>query len=187
VQFFIMMVKTKEIAERIQNLAKKSPKLTHEYRFLAGAVYALGEAEKLNHKNRSDHRDPRQHVDELEEVLDLIGKGMPPTKQWLAGFYYNGAIMRIDAIYDRLKKVVPKNVKSISGDALELVRGEVKALKHTIFGWTAVRSRQQGKTSAIAREDIAKACSALQEVLEFLEDRKVLEHLKVKYSSHPKP
>ena len=100
------MTNTKEVTERIKKLANNSPQLAHEFRFLAGAVFAIDKAEKLKHKNRagSDKADQGRYLKELEDVLNAIGAGKLPPRQWLAGFYYNTVVARIDACHERLLK-----------------------------------------------------------------------------------
>ena len=170
-----------QFAERIKILSKLARRLAHEFRFLTGALFALEKAEKLKHKARASYAesDCQHHIDDLEEVLTAIAEGKEePPKQWLAGFYYNSGIMRIVAVYERLKKAVPD--LSDSAPSLQLLDEDVNKLKHRLDGITA--KEKCGKP-----DDLLIAWTALDELLKFIETPKIQDYLEKKYSSLPKP
>lgn len=206
------MLDTKKLLERISRLAQSCPELAHTYRFAAGAVFALASAYELGHRNRASYKevDCLRHLDDLKEVCDSVSNGAAPPAQWQAGFYYNAAIMRIAACYERLLKAVIEAINStppktscrrsstteqmakwvenglqtgsLERTHLESVRREVNNLKHGLFG--------QGVPDAWQRinvDDLSNACAALSELLAIVENQKILSCIKSKYTSLPPP
>lgn len=156
---------TERLLGRVKELSKSYPALAHELRFAVGAIWALNQASK-NHKDRASYaeRDRKGHLDELQEVIKAIQQGEQPTPKWMAGFYYNAAIMRIDACRERFKIALGSSHSSLS--SLLSVKAEVKALKHHIGG-------QKAKDSAkrLDQSDVRNAMAALEELFTILENK----------------
>lgn len=210
------MIPTNSLVERISRLAKSCPELAHTFRFVAGAVWALASARKLGHRNRAsyDDADRQRHLDELDEVLRAVRNGVVPPQRWEAGVYYHAAIMRIDACYERLLKAVLKaagskrlkprrqqsgqkqsktekmaveienglQTGSLKRGHLESIRKEVNKLKHELFGQGIADARQRPD-----KDDVRNAVDALSELLDILENQKILSCVNSKYSSLPPP
>lgn len=79
------------------------------------------------------HADSRATADstvldrEAHEVLALMADEEPPAETWLAGFYFNDALMRLAALNDRLDKYARSK-----RDLAPTVRRVVNDLKHDI-------------------------------------------------------
>jgi hypothetical protein len=184
------LANVRKVTKRISQLGQSCPKFAHEFRFLAGAVFALASAEKMGHKNRASYVDtdrPRLLV-ELNAVFNAIGCGKTPPKQWKAGFYYNAAIMRIAACYERLLKAVRASRAltlartSPNGVHLQCVCDEVNKLKHDLFGQKVSFAQKRAN-----QDDLSNAWVALTELLDLLENSYTLKHLSSNYRGLPKP
>jgi hypothetical protein len=104
------------------------------------------------------------------EVLEVAG-GAELNKVWLAGFFFNSAIQRIAACYDRIPKLLdasgdsaPERMKKVNrgdyGDWHKVYR-EVNSLKHDPEGtW---EGRHVSKEVAFR---------AMDQLILFLEDKK---------------
>ena len=204
-----MVPDTETLLKRISGLARDCLELVHTFRFLATAVLALASAQKLGHKPRTTYElaDRQRHIDELK----LVCSGAVPSAEWRAGFYYNAAIMRIDACYERLLKAVIQAMTIVSSTPmihrqqsktermarriendlqsgflkrthLESLRKEVNNLKHALFGQAV------GDTIMRAEpDDLSNAGAALSELLAILENRTVLACLSSTYTALPPP
>ncbi|HUO76632.1 MAG TPA: hypothetical protein VMU21_03555 [Thermodesulfovibrionales bacterium] len=202
-------VNTEQIIKRIHRLARSCPGLAHEFRFIAGAVFALNSAEKIGHKNRATYvnANRQHHVDELNELLKALSQGTAPPPQWEAGFYYNAAVMRIHASYERILKAIldpakkvpqkkgvsrtekwaSKIEKDISAGPLarshlESIREEINKLKHDLYGQDVTSAQKRNIT-----DDLGNAWIALTELLNIMVDSNILPALTSRYSSLPKP
>ena len=190
------------LAQRLENISGDCQELAHTFRFLATAITSLHEAELHGYKDRSTYTDPdrARHFQELLDFFAAVRSGVHPTDQWIAGFYYNASIMRIDACYERLLVALgqalgmvqppKKSIKSktdayaeaVEGKLgltvpfkrakLELNRKEVNRLKHALFG-------QQAQDST--GDDLGNAFSAIEQLLAILEDNAVRRQLKLAY------
>jgi hypothetical protein len=191
---------------RLKVLAVDSPELAHTFSFLTGAVYALREAHARGHRDRADYGegDRLGHLSRVETVIDAMSGDCQPEGVWVAGFYYNAAIMRIDACYERLLKAVlaasgvrlTKSGRSqsktnawasqlekvlglgspIRRDHLEWARGQVNKLKHDLFGRVAAGGH------AI---DVPHAEAAVSELIELMERAEIRSRLSKRFAGLP--
>jgi hypothetical protein len=91
-----------ELLIGFEQLVLEFPYLIHCFRIGLGAVYALKQARKHRHRERRTWR--QADVSKLlPETLLMINQIRSDTAEgtWLAGFYFNAALMRIDAFYER--------------------------------------------------------------------------------------
>jgi hypothetical protein len=201
-----------QLLERVKKLSKACPKLSHTFRFLTSAILALHKSETLGHKNRAEYAeaDRVEHNKELLSTIDDLQRGILPNDRWMAGFYYNAAVMRIDACYERLLKAMPKRstgdvsnpsrhesktnrlargVETYFGlryphfarQKLEANRDEVNNLKHGLFGQPVADAKSRGTG------DIENAKAAVDELLEMMEHGQVLAMLESRYARDAPP
>jgi hypothetical protein len=193
-------------------LSSEFPQLTHTFNFMLGAVRSLREAQALGHRSRAryDEKDRRQHLKQLHRAINAVAQGDTPPSVWVAGFYYNSAIMRIDACHERFLKamleavgVEAKSVRKTRGETdtdalarrlqqslglqsplvrqhLESVRREVNRLKHELFGQEPRHARTRLEVS-----DIANAEAAIGELLTLMEDDPIRRRLAGRFSGAP--
>jgi hypothetical protein len=189
----------------MEPLARSSPELTHTFRFLAGGIAALEEANRRGYKDRSAYSgaDAGRH---LQELLDHLtsGGGTTPTDDTIAAFFYNAGIMRLHACYERLLKAVNETLdpslktesKASKTDSLsfrietalslppfnrqrlETNRCTVNRLKHELFGQLPQHSDGA---------DIDKALEGIKELLTILEHPAIQGCLKTAYGGAPRP
>lgn len=140
-----------EIAAVLLELASSDPKNVHLYRFIGGVLYALEEYDRLATTAPKLAQSDRLYSDELTHLLKDFSA---PPPNWLRGFFYNAAVMRLDAAWERALRVLLNdtttqgNLKSLydklpkadlslpeyNNAICNTVRLEVNALKHTDTG-----------------------------------------------------
>ena len=193
-----------DLSKKILSLEKSLsnvPKLVHSWRFLAGVVFALNEYHRVaNDCPPRETKDEEAYIEETRTILPRVLERPYPSDDWLRGFYYNAALMRLDACYERLFKAYlvdklhdsekcleckkkidgPYLYRKIREDFKSLfpveefeksnfgvIRQEVNDLKH--FPGGAERFR---------REQPRRLESALDELMTFIRNRKVINKLK---------
>jgi hypothetical protein len=63
-----------------------------------GAVYAVKAAAKSGYSGRSSHRTQQGHV---RKVAEALARGeTPQTDVYLAGYYFNDSLLRLDIAYE---------------------------------------------------------------------------------------
>ena|SRR5215471_9151118 len=150
----------------------------HLSRFIAGVMYALEEYERLATIVPKHKQTDSFYCNELKHLLSAIQDRKAPPPNWLRGFFYNAAVMRLDAAWERSLKIILKTKK---GNLRELykklrrrnptlpeyddsickrVRKEVNDLKHQDKG----PSEDTRENPAILRE-------ALKQLLDLLSPR----------------
>ena len=97
-----------DLSGLVQNIKKclaDVPELVHCWRFLTGVVYALNQYYQITNRYPfTKVADENEYIQETDDVLTSILDNQPPKESWLRGFYYNAALMRLDAAYERLFK-----------------------------------------------------------------------------------
>ena len=145
----------------------------HLWRMIAGAVFAVKKYNDLKSTWPKSDQTNEFYKAEALEVLTSIQANTEPPGSWLRGFYYNAAVMRLDAawersiriilsysrqrdgapeLYKRLRKIeshLPKYNKS----QFRLIRDEVNALKHAKHG-AAEQIRERPEILDGALEDL---------------------------------
>jgi hypothetical protein len=122
----------------IQKFIKVTPDLIHTWRFLIGAVYALQYRIQMGTSDESNS--PSSHLDFVKPTETLLKKILTGGKinlKWRAGFWYNAAVMRIDACYERIFRVMlseDSNNKNLrNANAKELWNALQEKLKNEGF------------------------------------------------------
>lgn len=85
----------------LDNLAAQAPKHVHLWRFVAGTVFALQRYETIHPASA-----PTAYEAETSELLGALRRGDNPPPLWLKGFFYNAALMRLDAAWERGLRVL---------------------------------------------------------------------------------
>jgi hypothetical protein len=193
---------------RLLVLSRDIPELTHTFTFLTGAMYALREATSQGYRDRADYSetDRANHLSRLHNVIASLSAGSSLEPVWLAGFYYNAAIMRIDACYERFLKAMlqaagakPAKGKShrskthawagqleqllslhpaIPRHHLEWARTEVNKLKHGLYG--RVPDNMVGQPI-----DVPNAEAAVSELVGLMERPDIRSRLAKRFSGLP--
>ena len=200
------------LLKRLNMLSIECPGLTHTFNFIVGAVYSLREARGLGHRDRVTYgdTDPSEHVHRLKDAIDAVAIGATPEPVWIAGFYYNAAIMRIDACYERLLKAMleaagVKPAKATGGqpetdamagqlertlsldpplarEHLTWARKEVNNLKHKLFGQEPSHALKRPEPS-----DLTNAIAAIDELLAAMERQEIRLQLVSRFAATPPP
>ncbi len=79
------------------------------YNFALGAIYSLARAEQLGYPGQSQESGRVwRRLDEAKEmVLRMLGDNRPPEQgEWLAGYYFNDAILRLDLAFEHILRYV---------------------------------------------------------------------------------
>jgi hypothetical protein len=135
--------------------------------YVIGALYALKRAKSLGFADRSGAHDKTYRPYLKRECTQLVDGNMLHSR-WFGGFYFNSAIQRLAANYDRIPKLLGARsdkardrMIDVSGSESRnwyLVYKEVNALKH------APRGKAQGR-----RVTVEIALSAVEELLDLVE------------------
>ena len=172
----------RRLSRRLAKLLRDVPALNDELDFAVGAVYAFMRARELGYQDRKFTL-PSEYWDAPLRRAENMGLGKLRRKgKWAAGFYFNSALMRIDAGYDRILKVVtekkkgktPARVREINkmlktpfrNDNLKKVNREVISLKHDPTGIADGR-----------KVIFEEAMFALEELISLVETKEIREKL----------
>jgi len=91
------------LTELANRLAALSPRNAEDVGFMSvtvGAIYALRSALWSGYVGRPSHQTLRGHVDKAAAALARSVR--PATKTYLAGYYFNDALLRLDIAYENL-------------------------------------------------------------------------------------
>ena len=170
----------REVADVLAELTGPDAERIHLGRFISGVVYALQQYERLAIAAPKKTQSNEFYQNELMGLLIALQGGVAPPSNWLRGFFYNAAIMRLDAAWERSLLVVLRDTsKKANGPELykklcqseptlpdydnsifKQVRREVNALKHN----------DEGPSEDI-REEPAILRKGLEELLSLLKRR----------------
>jgi len=183
-----------EFLNSIKKLIDEVPALLHTWRFAVGAVYAMREYQRLFLQSSPQiSLSDEYYIKETITIIHEIRNNNRPAENWLRGFFYNAAVMRTDAFFERVfKAILNENANNIiDGEKLYekmkqkypehfqlcyqkslfgQIRMEVNALKHVVGG-----------AELTYRENLMVLFDALKELLKILQDDKILEELKANF------
>ena len=164
----------------------------------------------LGHRDRVDYGedDREKHLSRLVAVINALDAGHLPDPVWKAGFYYNAAIMRIDACYERFLKAVEEaaaagHAQRRAGEAetdalarhaesvlhlgsplvrdhLRWVRKEVNKLKHALYG-----QQPQHAGERVEASDVNNALEAVAELVSMMERPEIKALLATRFGAPP--
>jgi len=165
----------RELASRVACLIRRVPQLSDALDFAIGAIYALLKAIKFGYVDRTKALSPKYWTSLAARAGNMGRGGLPGRDHWVAGFYFNSALMRISAVYERtLKELsgrrqgpVPDLLRLImppfgNNAQLEKVRIEVNNLKHEECGLSGGR-----------KVKLEEAIGALIELVDEIEKRRL--------------
>jgi hypothetical protein len=160
----------KVMATRLHSLLKALPEndaITDTLDYVIGALYGLKRAKSLGFSDRPGVRHETYGAYLTKYVLD-IAYGNQVHSLWLGGFYFNSAIQRLAASYDRIPGLLGagegkarERMISVSGSEGKdwySVYKEVNALKHDPKGMAKGR-----------RVTLEMALNAVDELLDLVE------------------
>ena len=116
---------------------------------MAGALHGLLRASELGYTDARSRPAPAGMASEFGDTLAALANGAEPPQMWLAGFFFNSAIMRLAALNERLPE---------SRDVAAAIRRSVNLLKHRA---DAHISGQRPITFAQAAKGAEDLCSVL--------------------------
>jgi hypothetical protein len=90
------------LARRVASLRPKTADEIALVEFMTGAIYALQRAIQCRFDDSRMTPDLGSMRTELPEVLDRLASSREPQHPWLSGFYIDSAMMRLDALAERL-------------------------------------------------------------------------------------
>lgn len=153
----------KQLAELLRLVQPKIPAECTLCNFAFGALYAFSKAVSLEYLAQYDEEispSPsipvsRQRATEVSQLAANLAKenvplgmALPTSGKWLAGYYYNDALLRIDVCYEQVTRYFLNEQGFVSGDWLlaqslkkdfppdlvaptwPKVRGQVNDIKH---------------------------------------------------------
>lgn len=103
----------KDLGERVSRIDPRNPAERTLYNFAFGALYALGRAVKLRYVEQT-HRESaspanelrvsKQRAEEVQKLARILADQdeLPTQGDWLAGYYYNDALLRVDVCYEQV-------------------------------------------------------------------------------------
>ena len=161
----------------LETLIHNAPEHIHLWRFIEGAVFALQSYDDLAVRSSKSEQTDEFYRNEAVEMLMNLRSNTPPPPNWLRGFFYNAAVMRLDAAWERSMRIILAEPNDGDGPGLyerlrhtkagmaayddsrfSRVRKEVNALKH----------QGQGARDAIREQpEVLRGC--LQDLLVLLE------------------
>lgn len=108
----------KHLLREIDSLVDRYPRLIHTWRFAASAVWALDRYYAAD-AERPPRVIPEQDFvrDTKENIKGLLGNGVV-SRDWERGFWFNAAIMRLDALWERVFKLFLPDGVDCSGPSL---------------------------------------------------------------------
>lgn len=178
----------RQLAEQFRHVQPESPAESTLYNFAFGALYAFGRAVALDYcihyrqgtslaKTKTVSKERAAEAATLAANLANetvpLEKALPASGKWLAGYYYNDALLRIDVCYEQVTRYFLKEQGFADGDWLlaqslrkdfppdliapvwPKIRGHVNDIKH--------KSTKKNKTEgpSISPPDTLKAIEAL--------------------------
>jgi hypothetical protein len=177
---------------KIREMVDIYPRLTHSWRFAASAVWAM----RHYYATHAAQPPPQQRFDEDKFVqdtktnIDALLENKDFSQDWMRGFWFNAAIMRLDALWERCFKLFVSPDYEYDGPCLYALVQTHRATpssdeyKDSTFGRVrkivnSLKHRTGGAKPKI-REDRDLPMNMLRDLLAVISDRdlkKMLESL----------
>jgi hypothetical protein len=165
--------------QQTETLHKAAPDLAHTWRFAVGAIYALLQRVRIGKSDEDQITSDQSFVPRTTDLFNALRDNNFPEPEWLAGLWYNTAVMRLDALYERCVRALLLNKEYAKAEKLykkllvalpsakihlgksynealwSQVRDEVNGLKHYTFGARA-KSRMETERTAKALEQLLR-------------------------------
>lgn len=187
-------------AQIIKKCLEDIPELVHCWRFLAGVVFALRQYTEISCNSSATISDENIYINETEDILTFILNNETPKENWQKGFYYNAALMRLDAAYERFFKAYLEGKYGENNKCSKCGRnkidgrylyGEIRKRFSTLFtekyetsNFNKVRravnslKHYVGGADVVEREQPHVLYRALAELVDFLRDPTAIKELK---------
>jgi hypothetical protein len=147
------------MARRLSHLQAVTNEGAAAIGFMLGAVYALLRAAALSYSDARNTAGKLELQAEFARVAAALGSRASPEADWLGGFYFSSALMRIAALDERIGKMAGRK-----HHRAHKVRSLVNKLKHE------PDAHVRGDWD-IHFSDVVHAANVLCEELEILVDR----------------
>ena len=123
----------RQLAEQFRHVQPESPAESTLYNFAFGALYAFGRAVALDYcihyrQGTSLAKTKTVSMKRADEAAKLaanlaketmpLQKALPASGQWLAGYYYNDALLGIDVCYEQVTRYFLNEQGFVDGDWL---------------------------------------------------------------------
>lgn len=150
--------RVREAAGRLGCLIATNPDERAILSFAIGAAYSLDKALAIGFADRTGKALPLDFSIDLHQVSLAISESRDPAPQvWVAGFYFNSALLRLAAVAERVTIYKTGSRQ----DLLPAVRREVNSMKHRVDAFL-----RTGRT--VSSADAVRALLTVVDVLESL-------------------
>lgn len=170
----------RRILEDLRKIQKKYPDLIHSWRFAVASVYALHHYYAAAERAPQRRGNESKYVAKTQALITALLENQPPDSDWERGLWFNSAIMRLDAFWERIfKLLLPVGVDCKGPTLYLLVQQSLKkpmtiSYKESSFGKIRAKVNQlkhePGGVSPDAREDPDLPLQALEDMLHVLRD-----------------
>jgi len=166
---------SKRLAQELDGLPDREA-ITDVFDYLAGAIYSLKKCEDFKFWSRSGQR-LTNYKKKVCQYLAEIPQGKAPNQYWISGYFFNSAMLRIAACYDRVPKLILKKGKLKGKENAHLLMASVFGNGSRYAKWTAVyqevNSLKHDASGLASGRHVAKddVMAALTEVVSLLEEK----------------
>jgi hypothetical protein len=133
---------------------------------LVGAIVSLYMAKELGYKDRTEAFDSNYRQNLFFRCEALVSGTLPTGGWWMAGYYFNSALLRIAASYHQCLKLITGEKRKLVAGLLELIPAfphesltkvhiEVNSIKHDRDGLDAGRTVMFDEAVAAIEELLA--------------------------------
>lgn len=119
----------RRILETLQKILDSYPALIHSWRFAAGSVYALRNYYVAMERAPQPRGNESDYIPKTRLLITALLENQPPDSDWERGFWFNSAIMRIDALWERIfRLLLPVGVDCNGPSLYRIVQQSLKSL-----------------------------------------------------------
>lgn len=135
-----------DISERIAQLNPSNASELALLGYILGAVYSLRKVIQISKSDYIDEHVNSEFGNTVRDVALRMAKEEEVHPDWLAGYYFNSAIHRIDSLSERVSDYVYRD-KGKKSKFSSKVNRDVRLLKHRISG--IIEGRKASLSEAI--------------------------------------
>ncbi|MEK6549315.1 MAG: hypothetical protein AABZ51_04350 [Nitrospirota bacterium] len=173
-------VELKQLLYKIDDLVDRYPRLIHTWRFAVSAVWALGHYSAAAAQRSGNSISEEEYIPDTKAAIKALVDDKPMSEDWERGFWFNAAIMRIDAFWERIFTLCLPAGVDVNGPSLYLLVQDRRAvpsnLAYSASSFGRVRKivnqlkHEPGGAHPTIREDRDLPLQAMQDVLAVLDD-----------------